>query len=236
MDLCYEDESLLILNKPAGRHSAPLGRSGQDSVLEEAVATWPYLARVRGRAANEAGLVHRLDRDTSGLLLIAKTQRAYDGLGQAQDAGQIRKGYLALCVKGNARLPGAKPPDLELGPEGTIEGRFRAYGPGRARVAPLSLAESGSGRVYLSRVLSLSPLDGAMAGVFSCQLALVRGFRHQLRAHLAWIGYPILGDQLYSDGSRQWPRLCLHAWRLELPHPETACPLRVECQVDFTKA
>jgi 23S rRNA pseudouridine1911/1915/1917 synthase len=236
LDIAYEDEFLLAAVKPPGIHTAPLsfspspslslppsasspgGKSEGQSLLEEVLSSYPGIGRIPGRKPCEPGLLHRLDRDTSGLVLFAKTEAAFDFLLGLQREGLFIKGYRALCEPCGLPLAGARPPRGEI-EGGLILSRFRAFGPKAARVAPIGLSLEAEGPVYRTRILSRHD-EGGRA---SLELELSRGFRHQLRAQLAWVGLPILGDPLYApprEGSDPGAaRLMLHASRLEFPHP-----------------
>jgi 23S rRNA pseudouridine1911/1915/1917 synthase len=225
----YEDDYILALEKPSGLNSAPLPSGGGENLMAELLAARPELAAVRGRQAAEHGLLHRLDRDTSGLVLVAKTQAAYDCLEAEQKQDSLIKEYEALCSTAPHFLPGAKPERAPL-VNNEIVSAFRAYGPKGARVAPLGLdfLEGGAAgqTIYRTRLLSLSP-EGP--DLFRARLSLTRGFRHQVRAHLAWLGYPIRGDLLYGGGEADPPpRLMLHARAVTLRLPGHEDYLRIE--------
>src|SRR5512133_3461192 len=156
----YEDEFLLALDKAPGIDTAPLsGGRGEGSLLEEAMDRYPDIARLPGRKACEPGLLHRLDRDTSGLVLIAKTKEAFERLMAAQESRLFVKRYSALCAASKAELPGAKPERGRL-EQGCVLSRFRAYGPKGARVAPLGQEIAAPGPVYRTRVLSSTESQG----------------------------------------------------------------------------
>jgi 23S rRNA pseudouridine1911/1915/1917 synthase len=222
----YEDDFLLAVEKGPGIDTAPLdyGR-GAGSLLEELLGRYPSLAALPGRKECEPGLLHRLDRDTSGLVLIAKTKEAFERLMAAQEGGLFIKRYIALCASSQAELPGAKPPRGRI-EGGLVRSRFRPYGPKGARVAPLGEEIAAAGPVYETRILGSTELKGT----FSFELELSRGFRHQLRAHLAWLGFPILGDAFYSfEESSRRPRLMLHAKAIRFPHPENGRLIEIDC-------
>lgn len=214
----------LAVVKPAGMHSTP-GRNPDGSSLAEWVfQRYPAVARIEGRSKGEGGLIHRLDRDTEGLVLFALTDGFFNGVARQAAAGEFRKSYLANALPGYGGLAGSHP--LLATPSGTdeatwkdalrrqdlerlammlsgscIEGRFRPFGPGARRVA--CLAPSGHRSVkawtqdlYLTRVDSArSSGTGLLVDV-----RLSRGFRHQIRSHLAWIGLALEGDSLYGEG------------------------------------
>jgi len=226
--ILYEDESILAMEKPAGMHSAPLPRGGGPDLLSALRSERPGLTLASGRRPWEAGLLHRLDSDTSGLVLIALTEDAMQGLLRSQDEGAFIKEYAALCLRAEGGAAGARPERGQANRQGRIRSAFRAYGPRGARVAPIGPDLDPSSPVYESRVTSMlrRPDGGICLG-----LALSRGFRHQLRAHLSWIGLPIQGDPLYQPGWREGGRLMLHARALAFPHPADGRSMRIESRL-----
>lgn len=215
----YEDDDLLVIDKPAGLvvhpgHGRPAG-----TVVNALLARGTPLAR-RG-APHRPGIVHRLDRGTSGLLAIAKTDAAFDALSRAFARREIGKLYRAL-VWGK--------PDPAAG---TIEAAV-----GRSRSQPVKMAVDGRGsRAAISRFRTLETLSGFA-------LLAVRpetGRTHQIRVHMQSIHHPIVGDARY--GGRQWrgvvdaakrtalrdfDRLALHAAELSFDHPSSGRRLRLE--------
>jgi 23S rRNA pseudouridine955/2504/2580 synthase len=197
----YEDDDLLVLNKPSGIAVQGGTKTVQhiDRLLE-AMGDGP---ETRPR------LVHRLDRDTSGVLVIAKRRSIAAKLGRAFQTRSVRKIYWAL-VKG---VP--KPP------QGKVEAALvKAAGPEGDRVRK---ARPGEQDVAQSAVTHYAVVDRAGQAVSFVSLKPVTGRQHQLRAHMAILGHPILGDEKYR-GDRDLPenvpnRLHLHARRISFPHP-----------------
>ncbi|MDR1955871.1 MAG: RNA pseudouridine synthase [Treponema sp.] len=201
-----ETPSYAVVFKPPRVHTVPLkGVSGQETLLHWCGGLFPQALQVRGKHPWEGGIVHRLDYETQGLVLVAKTQAALAALSAQQQAGAIIKEYTALSAKGAVRLPGFPPP-FPCGPAPyVITSGFRPYGPGRKAVRPTvtfpernrKSRRSGTldqGRPYLTEIL----IQDTTAGLTAFRLRIKRGFRHQIRCHLAWIGYPILNDGLYG--------------------------------------
>jgi 23S rRNA pseudouridine1911/1915/1917 synthase len=229
-----EDPAFVVIDKPSGMHTAPLRKGEEGTLLAWALARYPEIAAVPGRKPIEPGLLHRLDLETSGLVLLARTAPAWDALIAASRGGCFLKHYEALVSRvdtpppGTRRLlppAGADPwPPLPL----VIESGFRAFGPGRRLVG---VVEPAAGvRLYRTRLLALEPRDPPPT--FRALVELDTGFRHQVRVHLAAIGLSILGDALYgppgsSAEAPPSPRLCLNACALEFPHPETGRPVVV---------
>ena len=197
----YEDDDLMVLNKPSGMAVQGGTKTAQhlDRLLE-GLGDGPE---------TRARLVHRLDRDTSGVLIVAKRRAVAAKLGRAFQTRSVRKIYWAL-VKG---VP--KPP------QGKIEAALvKATGPGGDRVRK---ARPGEQERAQSAVTYYAVVDRAGQAVSFMSLKPVTGRQHQLRAHMAIIGHPILGDDKYH-GDRDMPegidnRLHLHARRVSFPHP-----------------
>jgi 23S rRNA pseudouridine1911/1915/1917 synthase len=234
--IAYRDEHILVVEKPPGLHTAPLSPDAAGTLLGMVIDAYPEVGKVPGIKDVEPGLLHRLDRETSGLVLVARTAAAFQTLRLASDAGGIWKEYLAVCVPAARQAaPGAPPPRERF----RIESRFAPQGPGRRRVrvvppgARVRAAARASEQVYLTEAEVLET-RGKLCLV---RARLNRGFRHQVRAHLASVGLPILGDPLYSPAKgggipagaqAQAGRLCLHAWAIQLPHPADGRPVRIE--------
>jgi len=196
----HEDAHILALNKPSGLSSQ--GGRGQANTLDELL--WAF-AKSSG---NRPRLVHRLDRDTSGVILTAKTKPAAGFLGKALMCKRFRKTYRAIVA------PGAPQP-----PTGVIETPLRRDEQGREafmRVCEPDHADAETAKT-LYRTLAQSP------GAALLELQPHTGRMHQLRVHLASIGRPIVGDARYGGAlmleSEPVPRLMLHAAALEFPHP-----------------
>jgi 23S rRNA pseudouridine1911/1915/1917 synthase len=216
-EIVYEDPDLMVVDKPAGlvTHPAP-GHRG------------PTLAEaLRGRAAGgpdpeRAGIVHRLDRDTSGLLVVAKTEEAYAALVKQLKAREVRREYLAL-VSGQ--------PDSE---SGTIDAPL---GRDRARRTVVS-TRSDRPRSAVTRFEVIE----RFAATALLRVRLETGRTHQIRAHLAAIGHPVCGDPQYGGRAcgRQigLTRQFLHAEKLMFKHPRTGANLACESKppVDLRRA
>lgn len=221
----FQDRDMLVLDKPAGLHTAPLRRGETETLLDEVIARFPEVAALPGVKPVEPGLVHRLDRETSGLVVVARSAEAFSLLRRAFAAGGARKLYMAACGGGS-----------EEGSAGVlmhIASRFAPYGPGRKRVRVVLPADGKKG--FARRATrEIYETDAGIvfrgAGRALLSARIVRGFRHQVRAHLSFLGYPILGDPLY--GAPVPPdlpqRMYLHAARLEMAHPRSGAPLVVK--------
>lgn len=282
-----EDPEFLVVEKPAGMHTAPGARGAVDPRGEDAdpgdlrspsLAEWvflryPEILAVEGWNRGEGGLIHRLDRETSGLVLFARTSRSFRTLARSADEGLFRKEYALRARPSGGTLPGSRPGRTAprgVDPEGwrslsdtpfapgqdpgplresdrakslcsllsdalhagrpvDVSGVFRPYGPGAARVACADPeADLGKARkLWGSTVYRTDFLAASAAGeTLELRVALTRGFRHQIRAHLAWIGLPLDGDEVY--GGARGDRLALHAGVLEFPDPRNGAMVRIE--------
>lgn len=202
--ILWIDGDLVVVDKPAGMPSVP-ARSCRDPAD---VATVLERGPLVGSARPEA--VHRLDRDTSGVLILARTAAARTALGRAFEGGRVEKTYRAFVA---GRLPT---------PEGVIHLPLAPdpAAPPRQRVDPIL------GRAASSRFVRVSS-RGLPDGIDAVDLMPLTGRSHQLRVHMAWLGCPILGDRLYGPPASASRRLWLHAARITFPHPRDARPLTV---------
>ncbi|MDR1429364.1 MAG: RNA pseudouridine synthase [Spirochaetaceae bacterium] len=246
--IVYQAPSFLILYKPPFMHSVPLA-SGEKTLFHWCLERFPELGRVRGKTAGDGGILHRLDRETSGLVLAARTQEAFENLKRQQEDDRIVKSYGALLAPSFSALPGFPPLPPGLGgtfpPEGPlcVESAFRAYGPGRKAVRPVTVpfdaGRPGAGKNRVYRTILLEAKAADEKEYIYAELSLTRGFRHQIRCHMAWLGFPIAGDTVYggcgsggpgdgvgdSSGGPGRPPLALKAQGLSFLDPESGSPL-----------
>jgi len=194
--LVYQDELIAIVDKPAGLvvHPAP---AHQGATLADLVRGWtgPW-SSVGG--PDRPGIVHRLDRGTSGLMVLARTDAAHRDLAQQLQSRQLGREYWALVA-------GAFRED-----SGRIEA---AVGRDRARPRRMSVTANGRDATTEFFVLERLPAHSAL------RLRLLSGRTHQIRVHLAYIGHPLEGDPLYSGSGALSDRPALHAAMLHLRHP-----------------
>ena len=188
----FEDDDLIVVDKPAGLVVHP-GAGNPSGTLVNAL-----LGRgiAGGEEPNRPGVVHRLDRDTSGLLVLAKGEPAYSRLVEMMSARKVRRGYLAIVV--GEGLPETGTVDSPVGrdPENPT---LMAAGVGRSAVTHFEVLREAAGHAML-------------------RVWLETGRTHQIRVHLAAIGHPVYADPLYGEavpGRRLW----LHAERLAFVHP-----------------
>ena len=207
LTIVYEDDQLLVLDKPAGLvvHPAP---GNPDRTLVNALLAHcgAGLAGIGG--VKRPGIVHRIDKDTSGLMVVAKTELAQQKLSADFAAHRLARSYLAVTR------------DIPSPRAGTIATRI-----GRSRVNRKKMAVVASGgKEAVTHYRVLRPL-GLRAALVECRLAT--GRTHQIRVHLSSIGHPLIGDQTYGRGhaaglpevARAFPRQALHANLLGFNHP-----------------
>ncbi|WP_428393376.1 RluA family pseudouridine synthase [Lichenicoccus sp.] len=219
----YEDADLIVLDKPAGLvvHPAPGNADGTlvNALLAHCGDALPGIGGER-----RPGIVHRLDKDTSGIMVVAKTEAALAALSADFAARNVERAYLALCW---GMLSPAS---------GEFDGAIGRDPSNRKRMA----VRASGGKPALTRYRTLRALHGAVSLV-ECRLAT--GRTHQIRVHLAHGGHPLLGDPVYlrrvpaaarllGAAARQaaidFPRQALHAATLGFTHPRTCEPLRFE--------
>ena len=198
----YQDADLVVVDKPAGLSVHPGPGHPDQTLVNGLLALCPDIRGIGGEI--RPGIVHRLDKDTSGLLMVAKTQEAHTGLSNQIRDRTVQKGYLAL-VEG-APSPGSGTVDVPIGRDPRRRTRMAVTPGGR---------ESRTGYRLLEQVGEYSLLE----------LQLLTGRTHQARVHMAWLGHPLLGDALYGKRSPLLDRHFLHAFRLAFSHPATGEPL-----------
>ncbi len=201
----YEDDAVLVVDKPAGMVTHP-AHGARDGTLVNALLA--HVADLPGDPLRP-GLVHRLDRDTSGLLVVAKTQAALATLGKAMMRRAIDRTYLGLVA------------GIPAHPKGTIDGAL-----GRDPHNRLKHAIRADGKPAVTHY----EVRERMRDAAECTFVLETGRTHQIRVHMMALGYPILNDPVYGkiDARVDLPGQALHAWRLGFKHPTTSEPLAFE--------
>ncbi|CUH75538.1 RluA family pseudouridine synthase [Tropicibacter naphthalenivorans] len=200
----HEDSDLLIVNKPAGLLSVPgKGDHLADCLLTRIEAAFPT-----------ARLVHRLDRDTSGVMVFAMTAHAQKHLGQQFETRKVKKTYIA-------RVAGQLEPK-----EGQVDLPLIVDWPNRPR--QMVCHETGKPSVTDYKVLR-SDADESRVRLFP-----LTGRSHQLRVHMLALGHPILGDPFYApETASNYPRMMLHAEELRVNHPESGKGMKFRAKPDF---
>jgi 23S rRNA pseudouridine1911/1915/1917 synthase len=214
LQILYEDDDVLVVNKPAGLVVHPAPGHWDGTLVNGLLARAPEGPDAYGGIAGvrRPGIVHRLDRDTSGLLMVAKTDDAQASLMAQLKARRVKKTYVALALGAPEAAVGRI--EAPIGRDPKNRQRMAVVSDGRAAVTGYRVRERLPGWTLLD-------------------LDLITGRTHQIRVHLAALGHPIAGDPVYGTGtSRRGPdglgRLFLHAWRLEFTTPMGGRLVRVE--------
>jgi 23S rRNA pseudouridine1911/1915/1917 synthase len=207
LTIVHEDDALMVIDKPAGLVVHP-GNGNWDGTLANALLH--HAPQLSGVA--RAGIVHRLDKDTTGLLVVAKTETSQTDLVRQMQARSVRREYLALASG-------------DIASSGTIDAPI-----GRHPVKRTSMAIVSAGRQAVTHYEVRERFGDST--LVLCRLET--GRTHQIRVHLASIGHPLIGDPAYGRrgsvpaGNAGFSRQALHAWRLGLIHPATKQPMSWE--------
>lgn len=207
LDILWEDDHLVVVNKPPRMVVYPAAGNRRGTLMNALAATGRKLASAG--APLRPGIVHRLDKDTSGVLVIAKTDRTYYRLVDQFKEREVEKHYLALlygCLKED---------------RGEIKALIGRSPSDRKKMS----TRTRRGKEAVTRFEALEKFEGATLA----RVRIITGRTHQIRVHFASRGHPVLGDRTYGKklvmkrraGSISFPRQMLHAWRLKLKHPET---------------
>lgn len=214
----HEDRALFVIDKPAGMVVHPGAGNPRHTLQNALLALDPKLALVP-----RAGLVHRLDKDTSGLLVVARTPEAHARLVAAMAEREIERTYLAICC---GAMTGGGTIDAPIGRHRSQRTRMSVRSDGREAVTHYRIVKRYRAHTFV-------------------RVQLETGRTHQIRVHLAHVGYPIVGDPLYAGRRRlpagcspplaaalgAFPRQALHATRLALAHPTTGRALEWEAPI-----
>lgn len=203
LDILYEDETFLVVNKPAGMIVHPTHRAARDTLVH-AVAGY---FECRGEAAGIHPL-YRLDRDTTGIVILAKSARIQHVM--TQHHGQIYREYLAL-VQGHLDRPGGRI-DMPIARDITRANHWQVRADGRRALTEYETIASWPSYSLL-------------------KIHLLTGRTHQIRVHFAALGHPLLGDTAYDGFRETIPRQALHAWRVHFFHPDTGKEIRIEAPI-----
>ncbi len=210
--LLHRDRHLAVLNKPAGLTVHPAPGLAEGTLAHRLIGHFPELAEQGGL---RPGIVHRLDKDTSGLMLVALNEKTRLALSRAFAARTVHKVYLAL-VRGVPK-PAAGDISAPIGRHPTL----------KTKMAILPLEKGGREAKSAYRTLYADP-----GGRFALlAVAIHTGRTHQIRVHMAHTGHPLLGDAVYggADARGTAPRQMLHAWKLRFTHPESGKEMTFTC-------
>jgi len=217
LPIFHEDEAILVIDKPAGLVVHPAAGNWSGTLLNGLLHRVPALAGVP-----RAGIVHRLDKDTSGLMVVAKTLEAQTDLVRQLQARSVRREYLALAW-GTPQI------------SGRIEAAIGRHPRDRIRMA---VSEHASAKPALTQYqrLATGMLEGRPGSLVRCRLET--GRTHQIRVHMQAAGFPLVGDPLYGKPhlAAVFPRQALHAQRVGLIHPASgqACEWQTALPEDFS--
>lgn len=212
LNVIYEDNDIIVINKPKGMVVHP-ANGNPDGTLVNAVMNLckNSLSGIGGEI--RPGIVHRLDKDTSGAIIVAKNDKAHINLSQQLKNHEVKKTYLAL-VRGIIKEN-----------EATINMPIARSKKDRKK---MDVDKEGKEAITHFKVL------GRYKNKYTLlQINLETGRTHQIRVHLSHIGYPIIGDEVYSNGKNEWnvSGQCLHAWKLEFNHPVTGEKISLEAEI-----
>ncbi|MEG6594176.1 RluA family pseudouridine synthase, partial [Desulfovibrio sp. 1188_IL3213] len=211
LELLWQDAHLVVCNKPAGLTVHPCPSCPEQTLVQRLLGRFPQLSRLEGQ---RPGIVHRLDKDTSGLLVVALTESDRLTLSEAFAERQVHKEYLALVsglppLEGQCREPLGRHPTAKI----------------KMAVVP----ENRGGRQAFTEWRRLWSTDDNSVSLLAVRIHT--GRTHQIRVHMAHMGHPLLGDRLYAPKAVQdmAPRQMLHAWRLNFTHPASGEDMRFTC-------
>ena len=201
LDILYQDDDLAVVFKPSGMVVHPAAGNETGTLVNALLARLDNLSGIGGEI--RPGIVHRIDKDTSGLLLVAKNDMAHLSLSEQIKAHSVHRAYKAIVIGGFRE------------DSGTVQGPIGRHPTDRKRMAIVP-----NGRPAETHWQVLEPLRGAT--LIECRLTT--GRTHQIRVHMASIGHPVLGDPVYGPRKSPWPVAggqLLHAYRIGFIHPRT---------------
>ena len=212
LNVIYEDNDIIVINKPKGMVVHP-ANGNPDGTLVNAVMNLckDSLSGIGGEI--RPGIVHRLDKDTSGAIIVSKNDKAHIALSEQLKNHEVKKTYIAL-VRGIIKEN-----------EATINMPIARSKKDRKK---MDVDKDGKEAITHFKVL------GRYKNKYTLlQINLETGRTHQIRVHLSHIGYPIIGDEVYSNGKNEWnvSGQCLHAWKLEFKHPITDKEISLEAEI-----
>ena len=211
LDIIYEDKDIIVVNKPKGMVVHPANGNSNGTLVNAVMAICKdSLSGIGGEL--RPGIVHRLDKDTSGILIVAKNDKAHINLSEQIKNHEVKKTYLAV-VRGVIKEN-----------EATINMPIGRSTKDRKK---MDVTEKGKNAVTHFKVLARSDKNTLL------EVNIETGRTHQIRVHLSHIGYPIIGDSVYSNGKNKWniEGQCLHAWKLDFVHPISKEKMHLEADI-----
>ena len=211
LDIIYEDDDIIVINKPKGMVVHPANGNPDGTLVNAVMAICKdSLSGIGGEI--RPGIVHRLDKDTSGIIIVAKNDKAHINLSEQIKEHKVKKTYIAL-VRGIVKEN-----------EATIKMPI-----GRSDKDRKKMAVTKNGKEAITHFKVLKRYEKYTL----LQVNIETGRTHQIRVHLSQIGYPIVGDQVYSNGKNEWniKGQCLHAKSLEFTHPSSGQKMYLEAKL-----
>lgn len=211
LDIIYEDKDIIVVNKPKGMVVHPANGNPDGTLVNAIMAICKdSLSGIGGEI--RPGIVHRLDKDTSGIIIVAKNDKAHINLSEQIKEHNVKKTYIAL-VRGIVKEN-----------EATINMPI-----GRSEKDRKKMAVTRKGKEAVTHFKVLERYDKYTL----LEVNIETGRTHQIRVHLSQIGYPIVGDEVYSNGKNEWnvKGQCLHAKSLEFSHPTTGEKMHLETEL-----
>ena len=212
LEIIYEDNDIIVINKPKGMVVHPANGNPDGTVVNAVMALCKdSLSGIGGEV--RPGIVHRLDKNTSGIMIIAKNDKAHINLSEQLKNHEVKKTYIAL-VRGIINEN-----------EATIN-------------MPISRSKNDRKKMAVNRDGKNAITHFKVLGRYKNKYTLLKvnietGRTHQIRVHLSHIGHPVIGDDVYSNGKNEWgiSGQCLHAWKIEFNHPITKKKMELEAKI-----
>lgn len=218
LEVMYEDEAVLVINKPAGMVVHPGAGNWSGTVVNAVLGRENEMQDDEEFDPLRPGIVHRLDKDTSGCLVIAKTPAALRKLSRSFAAREVEKTYLAV-------VHGWPVPASSL-----IRTQIARHPADRRKMTVPRDGDCGREAVTFYRTERTGEIDGVKFALLSIRLHT--GRTHQIRVHMSYLKHPLAGERVYASGrASAAPRQMLHAWRLTFPHPVTGETMSFEAPV-----
>ena len=211
LDVIYEDADIIVINKPKGMVVHPANGNPDGTLVNAVMAICKdSLSGIGGEI--RPGIVHRLDKDTSGIIVVAKNDKAHINMSEQIKNHEVKKTYIAL-VRGIVKEN-----------EATINMPI-----GRSEKDRKKMAVKRNGKKAITHFKVLQRYDNYTL----LEVNIETGRTHQIRVHLSQIGYPVIGDEVYSNGKNEWNETgqCLHAKSLEFIHPTTGKNMYLEAEL-----
>lgn len=211
LDIIYEDKDIIVINKPKGMVVHPANGNPNGTLVNAVMNICKdSLSGIGGEV--RPGIVHRLDKDTSGIIIVAKNDKAHINLSEQIKNHEVKKTYIAL-VRGVIKENEAT---INMPIGRSIKDRKK-----------MDVTEKGKDAITHFKVLARSDKYTLL------MVNIETGRTHQIRVHLSHIGYPIIGDEVYSNGKNEWniQGQCLHAWKLKFVHPINGKELELKAEL-----